>query len=65
MLESPDSTHDIIYALYTLDTPLLRDREFIYLENRYTNLEDGKLVILCFSIDRDDIKVGDYHIRGN
>lgn len=50
MVESLDSDHDIIYAVYSLDSSILRDREFVYLENRFSNLGDGKRAVLCFSI---------------
>jgi len=63
VVESPDEDHDVIHCRYNLDTPLVSDREFVYLENR-KRYDDGKLVVLAFSIPRDDIALLPGCVRG-
>jgi len=63
VVESPDKDHDIIHCRYSLDTPLVSDREFVYLENR-RRYDDGKIVVLAFSIPREDIALLPGCVRG-
>ena len=47
---SYDSDCDIVYIRYTAGVPLIRDRDFVYLETR-RKFEDGMQGILAFSLD--------------
>jgi len=63
VVESPDIDHDVVHCRYSLDTPLVSDREFVYLESR-RRYDDGKIVVLVFSIPRDDIALLPGCVRG-
>jgi len=63
VVECFDNNHQILHSRYSLDAPLVRDREFVFLET-FKEYEDGSIVVCCFSVERDDVPPLPTCVRG-
>jgi len=64
VVEHIDETHEILYAIYSAGIILISNRDFLYLESRRHD-EDGTKLIICFSVERDDVPEVEGNVRAH